>query len=175
MYYYKGNPSKLPYTLALFDFPQNGSHLMIPMGFGHAKHDETLISISVPASKSLSEGTGEGPGVSGSTRAGEAERSVEGRSKRLTESCESPGGSFESFGRNYLHPPRVSNFSCQVCFWWLMGAQISDFWEDSGRSKGMSRAGTDRINGDGTVIYNPLINLYQVIQSDLFIPWLEVT
>ncbi len=91
MYYYKGNPSKLPYTLALFDFPQNGSHLMIPMGFGHGKHDETLISISVPASKSLSEGTGEGPGVSGSTRAGEAERSVEGRSKRLTESCESPG------------------------------------------------------------------------------------
>ena len=28
----------------------------------------------------------------------------------------------------YLDPPRVSNFSPQVCFWWFVGAQISGPW-----------------------------------------------
>ena len=31
----------------------------------------------------------------------------------------------------YLDPPRVSNFSPQVCFWWLRGTNFTP-WEDSG-------------------------------------------
>jgi len=84
-------------SFALFDFPPK----WVPF------HDPISLSvIKNPTSKSLRDGEGVTPGVSGSTREGDAERSVEGRSKRLRK---------ESRENIAVNPwDKTTNFHCLV-------------------------------------------------------------
>ena len=112
----KWNPSKSPYIWA--------SHCLISPPKWVPFHDPISVSvIKNPTSKSLRDGEGVTPGVSGSTREGDAERSVEGRSKRLRKE------SRENIAA--IHGIKPTNFHCLVKLLpsgWLPGDSNRDLF-----------------------------------------------